>query len=120
MTFQEWWDNEGLSNRDSDAVKSLCKHVWNSALKENDVSDSSGETESRMEMLMDYPWEVFVDKKAVKDYKIKIIAGAKTYALGNKSIDHVLKRYGDAWRDQIEDSEIDKSIENMRSEREVT
>ena len=52
-----------------------------------------------MELIGDRSFTIAVPIDADPEFKKFVFAGAKTYVLGNVSIDYVLKRYGNSWKD---------------------
>ena len=49
--------------------------------------------------------DIYVDvDRMPPECAINIIAGMKTYLIGNKSIDYVKKRYINNWKDQLKDT----------------
>lgn len=52
----------------------------------------------QMEMIGDHLFSIAVPTSSPAAFKKMVFAAAKTYMLGNKSVDHILKQYGDVWR----------------------
>jgi hypothetical protein len=53
-------------------------------------------------------WMVLVEGNIPRQLRLMLTAALATYQLGNKSIDHILKRYGPIWTDILDGKSIDE------------
>lgn len=58
--------------------------------------------ENDYEYLGDDVLHVLIPKEYPLELKLMVLAALKTYLLGNKSVDYMLKKYGDEWAEQFE------------------
>ena len=48
---------------------------------------------------------VIIDEKAPLEVKLRVVAAVKSYTLGIKSVDHILRKYGRSWEEQLSGAE---------------
>jgi hypothetical protein len=74
--------------------------------EEMDV-DIQGHLESTVWQILtgspDYP--VVIDERAPLEVKLRVLAAVKSYTLGIKSVDYVLKRHAKKWEEQLSGEE---------------
>ena len=58
--------------------------------------------EGHYEYLGDHILHVYVPSHYPLRLKLMVMAALKTYEIGNKSMDHMLKKYGDVWAEQFD------------------
>lgn len=46
-------------------------------------------------------WTVAIDKRAPMEVKLRVLAAVKSCTLGNKSVDHLLRKYRQAWEEKL-------------------
>ncbi len=46
-------------------------------------------------------WTVAIDKRAPLEVKLRVLAAVKSCTLGNKSIDHLLRKYREFWEEKL-------------------
>lgn len=46
-------------------------------------------------------WTVAIDRRSPTEVKLRVLAAVKSYTLGNKSVDHLLRRYREIWEKKL-------------------
>jgi hypothetical protein len=46
-------------------------------------------------------WTVAIDRRSPTEVKLRVLAAVKSYTLGNKSVDYLLRRYREIWEKKL-------------------
>lgn len=46
-------------------------------------------------------WTVAIDRRSPTEVKLRVLAAVKSYTLGNRSVDHLLRRYREIWEKKL-------------------
>jgi hypothetical protein len=46
-------------------------------------------------------WTVAIDRRSPTEVKLRVLAAVKSYTMGNKSVDYLLRRYREIWEKKL-------------------
>jgi hypothetical protein len=46
-------------------------------------------------------WTIAIDRRSPTELKLRVLAAVKSYTLGNKSVDYLLRKYREIWEKKL-------------------